>query len=169
MRPRTTFEIPGWGETQRRSDRQAEAVRKEVHGPTYQMLDSDQRQTGDPVYAQVRQIALREPFGFQHPQPLDEGTLQPGGPRTLPVSGQITHGPSGRRLSAFEREVIALGALHGLLGYRDRRFSGRRYRPTDNVQDRDGPQVPPNSQGWQRDLPAERYAGYGWLGRDKEI
>jgi hypothetical protein len=81
----------------------------------------------------------------------------------MPVSQAIEHAHKGderHREQEFERAVqqaVELGSLHAILGFRDRRFSGRRYRPTDNVEELLGRQEPYDIKGWQRDVPFERY------------
>jgi hypothetical protein len=77
----------------------------EAAGPTYRLLPSDQEHVGDPL-AQL---------------------IIAGGPRALPVTQIVEHGPAESRNEEFE-EAARLGELHAHLGYLDRRFEGRRYR-----------------------------------------
>jgi hypothetical protein len=120
--------------------------RNEVHGATYAVTalrPGDDRHAGDPL-----QIALREPPGYEHPQPLGPDVLNPGGPRILPVTQEITHGPTESRSAEFQ-EAAELGALHASLGFYDRRFEGRRHRSGHLYEE---PQDPPTRGGWQRDV-----------------
>ena len=87
--------------------------------------------------------------------------LEPGGPRILPVSGKVAHGSERSRSEEFDQAVQAaseLGTWHALLGYRDRRFDGRRYRPTWNG---DGPQDPYPPGLAPAEMPVERFQR-GW-------
>jgi hypothetical protein len=43
------------------------------------------------------------------------------------------------------------------MGFKDRRFYGRRYRNTDNIEEVFGSHEPPPIGGWQADVPIERY------------
>jgi hypothetical protein len=135
-------------------------------GPMYEIESSQQRQTGDPMQQIVEQLSLREPPGYEHPQRLGSDVLQPGGPRVLPVSQKIQHGPEQSCSEAFDREAReAAAVLHtafGMLGWRDRRFEGRRFRPTDLVAELDGPQEPYPAAPAPADLPIEAF-GQGWL------
>jgi hypothetical protein len=129
-------------------------ARNEIPGPTYELRLSEQRQTGDPTPHGI-------PSDYAHPQALGRDVLDPGGPRILPVSQKITHGPEQSREEAFDREAREAAAgmveFFNWLGFRDRRAFGRRYRATDNIEDLDGAQQPPQRGGWQRDVPFERY------------
>jgi hypothetical protein len=128
---------------------------KEWHGPSYQMLMSDQRQEGDPG-----KVPPGLPPGYRRPMSVMD-LIVAGAPRVLPVSQAITHGPEQSRGAEFDEAVQAaadLGALHFALGFRDRRYEGGRHRPTDNVEDLT-PQEPPQ-RGWQADVPFERYLSY---------
>jgi hypothetical protein len=145
-RSRLTWDVPGLvvrGRTEadavglHRSVADAAQVRREVHGPTYQMVPSDQHHAGDPQ----QQLALREPRGYQRPQSVLDLIIA-GAPRVLAVSQEVGHGPEQSRTGEFEQAIADLGALHYALGFRDRRFEGRRYRSTDNIEDLFGPQKP---------------------------
>jgi hypothetical protein len=127
-------------------------------GPTYEIQASTQRHAGDPTQHVVKQIALREPEAYAHPQPLRGDVLWPGGPRVLPVSQQIEHGPEQSRSREFERgSAAALAAGYGLLAWKDRRIEGRRYRRTNWLSELSGPQASNRVTGRQADLPFERY------------
>jgi hypothetical protein len=70
------------------------------------------------------------------------------------VSQEITHGPDKSRSAEFDaamQEAEYLGAYHHAIGFRDRRYYGRRWRPTDN-EDELTPQQPYDTKGWQRDV-----------------
>lgn len=130
-RTRPSFELPGSSTMARRAERDAAQVRKEVTGPTYQMVLSDQRQEAEPHGV---------PPGYEHPLDL-RGFIIAGGPRVLPVSQEIEHGPQPSRSEEFEQAmqtVANLGALHRAIGFKDRRFYGRRYRPTDDIEELEG-------------------------------
>jgi hypothetical protein len=161
-RSRTTFDVPGWEAMQRRADRDNDFVRREWHGARYGIEDwTEGRHEGDPLQ---RRLALREPSPYQHPRWLGPVALDPGGPRILPVSQRIEHGEVRSRGGEFDEAAQAafeLGFLHAALGFRDRRFYGRRYRPTDNVDDLLGPQRPYDVKGWQADVPFEKF-DWGW-------
>jgi hypothetical protein len=158
QRARPTFPIPGQEDTRRRSERRsgpgAGDLTREWHGATYEIQASQQRQEGDP-----QQIALREPSGYEHPQHLGSDVLDPGGPRVWPTSGRVSYGPQQSRAVEFDQAVQAaaeLGALHRILGFRDRRFEGRRYRPTNDEDELLGRQEPYD----MREVPFERYLTY---------
>jgi hypothetical protein len=142
------------GGKQRRANQDNYWVRREVPGPTYRMATSDQRQEGDPV----RQLALREPSGYEHPERLGSDVVEPGGPRILPVSQDVPQGQKMSRNTESERAAAELGALHHALGFRDRRFG---YRPTDNVAELDGPQEPYPAALAPAELPLETFKR-GW-------
>lgn len=130
-------------------------VRNEYHGGTHQLRRHEQTQRGDPLKPHG------VPPGYEHPQPLGRSVLDPGGPRILPVSQQVQHGPQQSPEEAFEREAREAAAgmhdFYSWIGFKDRRAFGRRYRATNNIEDLDGPQQPPPRGGWQRDVPFERY------------
>src|SRR5262249_42557374 len=147
-RQRMTFDIPGQVQVQTRAEKDNALVSREVMGPTYELLMSNQRQAGDPH----QQLALRELDPYQHPQHLGGDVLDAGGPRVWPTSGRVSYGDERNRGEEFDQavqEAAALGSLHRILGFQDRRFSGRRYRPTDNVEELLGPQSPYDTKGWQ--------------------
>jgi hypothetical protein len=75
----------------------------------------------------------------------------------MPVSQRIEHGPEQSRSREFEREAAALAVGYGLMGFKDRRIEGRRYRGTDWVSELDGPQESNRVAGRQADIPFERY------------
>jgi hypothetical protein len=166
-RNRTTFAIPGFQDrrTLKGADRNWHYGQQEVHGPTYQIRPSEQRHEGDPTQDIVQQIALREPPEYQHPQRLGRDTLDPGGPRVLPVSGAVSHGSKMSRTEAFEQAQRAAAAemsfAYGLLGWKDRRREGRRFRPTDTVQDMMGPQEPYPPAPHGSEIPFEKFVR-GW-------
>jgi hypothetical protein len=154
-----SFNIPGGSEqATRRAERDNAYVRRnEVHGPSYRLEMSEQRHEGDPQ----QQLALREPDPYQRPMSVLD-LIVAGAPRALPVSQEIQRGPEQSRSGEFQAAVQAaadLGHLHYSLGYRDRRWEGRRHRPTNNLDDLT-PQDPPQRGGWQRDVPMERYLSY---------
>jgi len=157
-----SVDIPRRGRVQNRADRDNHFVRREMMGPTYQMVQSDQHQEGEPG-----QIALREPPGYEHPQRLSGWLLDPGGPRAWPVSQRVEHGDQQRREEAFQEAVLrglaaAVSEYHSLVMFRDRRLEGRRYRETNNIDDLLGPQESNRVQGWQADVPFERYERGWW-------
>jgi hypothetical protein len=115
-----TFDIPGLGQARKRAAKDDALVRREVMGPAYELVMSNQRQAGEP-----QQIALREPDPYRHPRPLSGWVLDPGGPRIMPASQEIAHGDERNREEEFDQAVqqaAELGALHAVLGFRDRRF-----------------------------------------------
>jgi hypothetical protein len=95
-----------------------------------------------------------------------------GGPRTLPVSQDIEHGPEESRSESFNKglgQVYDLGAMHWRHGlgpeaglgpwvFRDRRMTGRRYRTAYNGEE---PQQPPAPAPTPADLPIEKFQR-GW-------
>jgi hypothetical protein len=134
-------------------------------GPTHRIEASKQQHEADPVKQIVRQMALRETPGYEHPQRLGSDLLQPGGPRVMPVSQKIQHGPEQSRSEAFEldRQTAAavLYTAYGLLGWRDRRIEGRRHRPTDLIAELDGPQEPYPQALPPAEMPIEKFI-QGW-------
>jgi hypothetical protein len=108
-----------------------EDVSGEYLGATYKMLPSLQRQEGDHLLA-----GQRVPHGvgaYTHPQYLTGWALDPGGPRIMPVSQRIEQGPECDRQAEFERGAgLALHNYYLVVGWRDRRHTGRRPRGTDN-------------------------------------
>jgi hypothetical protein len=162
---RPTFDTPGLQDRDdvrklNAAERDAAQARKEWHGGTYGIeVWSDGRHDGEP---QQRQLALREPAGYQHPQHMGNDVIDPGGPRILPVSQKVTHRPQQSRQEGFSDAALRsiavdVHAFHSEMNFRDRRIEGRRYRPTNNVDDLFGPQEPYDIKGWQRDVPAHRY------------
>jgi hypothetical protein len=134
-------------ERERRQSKSVEpSARNEVMGARYETEPSRQRQEGDPT-----------PHGvgaYAHPMWLGSLMIE-GAPRALPVTQQIEHGPVQSRSAEFDQAVLDaadLGRVHRALGFRDRRFYGRRYRPTDNEDELNGRQPPYDTQGWQRDV-----------------
>jgi hypothetical protein len=66
------------------------------------------------------------------------------------------------REEAFARDAAAdLAALHTVLGFKDRRQEGRRYRPTDWISELDGPRKPYPPSPAPADLPSEAFVR-GW-------
>ena len=155
---------------------------REWHGPTYTMAPSDQHHAGDPM----RQIALRQPDPYQHPEHLGRDVLDPGGPRILPVSQRIQPGDEPSQEQEFEQGQSALGGppwfledfddefehdvrgiAHGYsnyvgyFGFNDRRIEGRRHRPIDNVTEILGQQRPYPPAPAPADLPPEAFVR-GW-------
>jgi hypothetical protein len=127
-------------------------------GPTYQIQASGQTHDGDPTQHVVRQLALREPPDYARPQPLGSDVLEPGGPRVMPVSQRIEHGPEHSRSREFQRgSGAALAVGYGLMGFKDRRIEGRRYRGTNWISELDGPQESNRVSGWQSEVPFGRY------------
>ncbi len=131
-----SFDIPGW-KRQEQANRDAYHAQRGWHGPTYQMVTHHQTQEGDA--AKPHGV----PPGYEHPEPLGGDLLDPGGPRILPVTQQVQHGPDQSRAEAFDREAAAgMAEFYGVLGFKDRRAFGRRHRATDDIRDLDGPQEP---------------------------
>jgi hypothetical protein len=132
--------------TLRGADRDYDQAQREVHGPTYQIQPSEQRQEGDPLHGIIQQIVLPEPPEYQHPRPLG---------RDVGMS----------REEAFEQAQRAAAAetafLYGLSGFKDRRYEGRRFRGTDWITELDGPQESNRVSGWQRDEDPSKYL-QGW-------
>jgi hypothetical protein len=88
--------------------------------------------------------------------------LDPGGPRILPVTQQVQHGPQQSREDEFEqaiREGVAdMATYYGTFIFRDRRLEGPRYRQTSNVSELvDGPQQPYPKTPHGADIPLDRY------------
>jgi hypothetical protein len=88
----------------------------------------------------------------------------------LPVSQKISHGPQPSREGEFTHgqddpdiESDLRQGAHDLLkyhaanGFNDRRVEGRRYRPTDFIDDLMGPQEPYRIEGRQADVDPRRY------------
>jgi hypothetical protein len=151
------FDIPGTTQPPRgpggRSDDYF--TRREVHGPAYSMVISDQRQEGDPE----QQLALREPPRYRRPMSVMDLVVA-GAPRVLPVSQNLTHGPERDRDEEFWQGMQAaadLGHFHSAIGFHDRRWEGRRHRSGYMYEE---PQQPPQRGGLQADIPFERYLGY---------
>jgi hypothetical protein len=162
----TSFDIPGLRERrdeteedreqrQRGAERDNYYTRREVMGADYLIRPSLTTQEGDP-----QNHPHGVPPGYQHPQRLSGWALDPDGPRILPVTQEAQHGDARNRMNEFEQAVAELGALHRILGFWDRRFEGRRYRPTNNDADLEGPQKPHDVKAWQADVPLERYLSY---------
>jgi hypothetical protein len=130
-----SFDIPGLGAAQaiRQQRRKAGAdnywAQREVAGPVYRMVRSEGRRAGDPG----RQLAVREPAGYEHPQRLGSDVLEPAGPRILPVTQHVSDGSEVSREEAFDLAVreaaadmaVRHGAVPTVLGWRDRRLEGR--------------------------------------------
>ena len=76
---------------------------------------------------------MREPLGYQHPLDLLD-IIVAGAPRMLPVSQAINYGPQPSRSMQFAadipEEIAARAVVDRLVGFKDRRFDGRRYRST---------------------------------------
>jgi hypothetical protein len=155
-----SFEIPGlgWRETVRRANQDNYFTRSEMHGPTYRLEMSEQRQEGDP-----QQIALREPSPYEHPEKLGTDVLEPGGPRVLPVSQMATHGPQLGRSDAFVMDdPVDLALLYTAIGWKDRRVEKRRYSYTNWQREaEEGPQPSNRVTGLQTDLPFQAWQR-GW-------
>ena len=142
-------------------------VRREWHGPSYDMLMSATDQRGDPAHP------ARWPHGVPsglRPSLID---MLPVAARVLPVTQEVPHGEERSREEEFDLGVAQssdLGRAHRQWGlapvgtapwhYQDRRVSGRRYRPTDNEMEKDGPQEAPPRGGWQADIPMSRYLSF---------
>jgi hypothetical protein len=67
----------------------------------------------------------------------------------LPVSQDIEHGPLAGRSRSFRRAwaeafdaVVGQAIVDATVGFRDRRYEQRRYRPTNNEKMLEGPQEP---------------------------
>jgi hypothetical protein len=147
------------------------------------MVVSDQYHEADPQ----RQIVLREPIDYLHLEPLGPDVLDPGGPRVLPVSQAVQHGPQESREAEFEQgsrdsfsgppyfledfdeefehdiRGIAhdVARFHALTGFNDRRIEGRRHRSIDNVTELLGQQRPYPPGLAPADLPIEKFQR-GW-------
>jgi hypothetical protein len=153
--PRWLMAGPRKGHNGSQRGRVEPTATNEWHGATYQMVLSDQQQAGDPLSPHG------VPPGYEHPQPLGPDVLDPGGPRILPVSQEVQHGPELSRSAEFDaamREAAELGAYHASIGFYDRRFEGRRHRAGYLYED---PEPAPPRGGWQRDYNTmERLNGF---------
>jgi hypothetical protein len=137
----TNFGLPVQSDQRKRARATDNDVSREYHGATHNMVMSEQTQSGDLTPHGV-------PPQYAHPQRLGRDVLDPGGPRILPVSQEIEHGPEQSRSAEFQ-EAAELGALHASLGFYDRRFEGRRHRSGHMYEPR---QEAPTRGGWQRDV-----------------
>jgi hypothetical protein len=152
--------LNGWDSTQQRADRDQAQVRKETHGPTYELLASDQKQTGEPRPHGV-------PAEYGRPSLVE---ILAGAPRALPVSRALEHGPEESRSEAFDegrQRVRDLGAMHYTYGlgpgagldpwiYQPRK---KRYRPSFAGDDEASIPYPPAPA--PADLPPEKFQR-GW-------
>jgi len=163
-RNRTTFDVPGLQDRDDRrkvkgADREAAFSRREVHGPSYEVVESEGRHQGEPRPHGV-------PPDYDRPSLID---LLPAAPRALSVSQDVERGPQEDRDDAFwlgVEQAGDLGELHAFAGlgpevglrpwvFRDRRIAGRRHRPTFDGDDEAS--IPYDTKGWQADLPLEKF------------
>jgi hypothetical protein len=157
-RSRYTFGT-GWGAEEevrklKAADRDAAQVRKEVHGPSYQMVPSDQVQKGDPQ---------RHPHGvppeYDRPSMVD---IIAGAPRALPISQRIQHGSDESRVEAFQQDLDeALGQVYDLAVFHREVGLGSDVGLRPWVyRERRGETRPARVSGWQREIDPARFLSY---------
>jgi hypothetical protein len=121
---------------------------REFHGATHTITAGIRGD--DPAYYPPHGL----PPQYQRPMSVMD-LIVAGAPRALPVTQEIPHGPEQSRSAEFDaarQEAADLGHYHYAIGFRDRRFYGRRWRKTDNESELQGPQQPYDIKGLQRDV-----------------
>ena len=106
----TNFGMPVQTDQRTHSRRTEPTGVNEYHGATHTLVMSVQFKAADPAHPGYFPPHGLPP-GYEHPQRLGPDVLDPGGPRILPVTQEIEHGPELSRSAEFQ-EAAELGAYH---------------------------------------------------------